>query len=419
MKTASLKGRAIRAARKDAVADKVERLIVIKYGEIFLKSRPVMKRQITKLRDNLRYGLKASKVRTFFIEPQRDRMFLRVKEDDFNNACEVVRHTFGIQTFSVSWHLRTSSAKRIQSFVRANYRKWIGDGSTFAANVKRSGVQPKGCGYDNSMQLAKLVGDVVERKVDLSSPDVTIFVDVKDDGSYVHTTSDTFKGPGGLPIGTSGKVVCLLSGGIDSAVAAWTMMKRGCQVVFLYADNGSMLKDGKLSLSRVKKVVAALQPWSNGWKLPLFSFDHSSNLITFVNKFERDESIRKLTCLFCKRMMYRLAERLAAQWDAKALVTGETLGEVASQTLFNIAVLDTATCLPVFRPLIGNDKRDNIGMAQSIGTFEASKSAGECCLAVPTHPRTRANMEEMVKAESEMPMKKLISSSEKTLRKVI
>jgi len=402
-----------RASKNQGV--KVERLVLVKYGELFLKSDPVRRRYEKRLKENIRIGLKLAKVKNFKIVRPRGRFFLYVPEKKLEATCKVLEKTFGIVSFAPCWHLRTSSAKEIQKFVKKNYKNWIERGKTFAARVKRSGTQThKNTNY-TSMQLAKLIGDVVDRNVNLNKPDVTIFVEVKDDDSYVYTSSDTRKGPGGMPVGTSGKVVALLSGGIDSAVAAWMMMKRGCRIIALYADNGSYISNKKKSLERVKNVLKVLQSWSAGWKIPLFIFDHGRNLGRFL---KRKDVTEKFVCLLCKRMMYRVANVLAEQQDAKAVVTGETLGEVASQTLDNLVVLDETSKLPVFRPLIGNDKQENIDLAKRIGTYETSISVGGKCRAVPAAPRTKGRLSEIMQIESKLPMKKLLRESVKSIKSV-
>jgi len=411
----------------------VERLVLVKYGEIFLKSEPVRHQYEKRLKENIRAGLRAVKIdiENFEIRRTRGRLFVRVSgragrtSRDFESACHVLEKTFGIVSFSPCWHLNTSSAREIQKFVKKNYAGWVERGQTFAARVKRNGVQKTDTAKKSytSMQLAKLVGDVVNRKVNLSQPDVKIFVEVRNDESYIYTSKEVLKGPGGLPVGTSGKVVVLLSGGIDSAVAAWLMMKRGCRVVALYADNGPYVSDAKKALKRVKDMLGVLQSWSAGWRIPLFVFDHGENLKRFLEADERDVP-KKFVCLLCKRMMYRVANEFAKQKEieAKAIVTGESLGEVASQTLDNLAVLDEASerGLPVFRPLIGNDKEENITLAKRIGTYDVSISLGDGgkCKAVPAAPRTKGRLNELTEIESKLPMKKLLRESVKSIKQI-
>lgn len=386
--------------------------ILIKYGELFLKSEPVKRMYEKKLKDNMRHALKSAGIKKIEIERKRGRMFVKVAKRDINKACKALAKVFGIVSFSPCWHLQTSDIKKIQAFVKKNYVKWIKRGQTFAVRAKRAGTQSKlkrGSKKYTSMQLAKLIGDVVNRKVNLSKPDVTIFVEVRDDDCYIYT--EKIDGAGGLPIGTAGRVVCLISGGIDSAAAAWLMMKRGCQVIALYADNAPYV--GKLGMSRLLRVMEVLQSWSAGWTIPIYTFDNGKNLERFL---EDKHAPRKFVCLLCKRMMYRVANELAKNTDTVAIVTGESLGEVASQTLDNLVVLEEASELPVFRPLIGNDKQENIELAQKIGTYEESIAGVVKCSAVPDKPRTRGRVKEVREIESKLPMKKLLRNSVKSLR---
>jgi thiamine biosynthesis protein ThiI len=385
-----------------------EAVIVVRYGEMFLKSSPVRRKHEKRLKMNIRDGFKKAKIKNFRIERKRLKLEIYVPKSKVKKACEILGKTFGISYFSVSSRLDTSVIKDIQAFVKKNYRKWIPKGNTFAVRGKRTGSQKE---RYTSMQLAKRVGDVINRKVNLTNPDVEVFVEVKDNTTFLYT--EKIKGPGGLPVGTAGKVVCLLSGGIDSAVAAWLMMKRGCMVIMLYADNGNYNSQRMKSKKRVKEICKILQEWSNGWNIPLYSFDNSMNLERFLKKMQP-----KFTCLFCKRMMYRIANKLAEELDARAIVTGEVLGEVASQTLSNLAVLDKASELPVFRPLIGNDKQENINIAKRIGTYEGSISVRNLCKAVPTLPRTKGRVSEIENIESRLPMKKLVRESVKSVKKL-
>lgn len=385
------------------------KLILVRYGEIALKSEPVRRIYEKRLKDNIKAGLKNVGIKNK-MSRTRGRMFIKVPTRKMDKAAKVLERMFGIVSFSVVEHLETSKIKDVQRFVRENYAKWIPRRQTFAVRARRTGSQRE---KYTSMQLAKKIGDIVNRKVDLTKPDVKIFVEVRGNDTYVYT--EIVKGPGGLPVGTAGNVICLLSGGIDSPVAAWMMMKRGCRVIALYADNWPYVGDRKKSMTRTKDVLKVLQGWSAGWNIPVYSFDHGKNLKRFL---ESKAVPKRFVCLLCKRMMYRTANELAAQWDAKVVVTGETLGEVASQTLDNLVVLDEASGLPVFRPLIGNDKQENVDLAKRIGTYEESISVKGKCGAVPDAPRTRGKISELKGIESKLPMKKLLRESVKSIKRM-
>jgi len=381
----------------------MSKTILVRYGEIFLKSKPVRKQYVNQLKNNIKSGFRRKKIKSK-ITKTKGRMFIEVGKKDIANTVSILEKTFGIVSFSVCDKLETSDIKEIQAFVKKRYKEWVPKRKKFAVRTRRAGSHSY-----TSMELAKKVGDVVNRGVDLTTPDVEIFVEVRNNDTYVYT--EIMEGPGGLPVGTAGKVVCLFSGGIDSPVAAWKMMKRGCQIVALYADTYPY--GSKKGLKRAKDVLGVLQEWSNGWKIPLYSFDQGKNLEKFSGKNIQDN----LVCLLCKRMMYRAANELAKEYEALAIVTGETLGEVASQTLYNIKVLDEASELPVFRPLIGNDKQENVNLAEEIGTFEKTISISYECKAVPDKPRTKGNIEEIEDAESKLNVKKLVNDSVKNMKK--
>jgi len=370
-------------------------VIIVRYGELFLKSEPVLKKFEKTLIENIKIGLKKEKIK-FKILRKRGRIF--VETSQIKRSSSVLKRIFGVVSFSPCFNIKSSEIKKIQIFVKKNYKKWIGKNQKFAVRAKRVGRHSY-----TSQKLAKLIGDVVDRKVDLSNPDVEIFIEVRDNDSYIYTK--VIKGPGGMPLGTSGKVVCLVSGGIDSAVASWLMMKRGCTIIPLFASKS---KSRKVFLDVIKE----LKKWHLGKNMRIFIFDQRKNLDKFNKKAYR------YTCILCKRMMYKVANGLAKKMNAKAIVTGESLAQVASQTLDNLMVLDQASELPIFRPLIGLDKTESIDIAKRIGTYEKSIEDKKICWAVPKKPKTKAKLEEVLKIEDELKIEKIMKESFKTLREV-
>jgi thiamine biosynthesis protein ThiI len=191
------------------------------------------------------------------------------------------------------------------------------------------------------------------------------------------------------------KVVCLISGGIDSPVAGHIMIERGYEVVFFYCEN-SRTRDTK-TFDRVKKLVRKV-----GGKA-LYTANHGDAMEEFVGKCDSH-----LRCLLCKRMMYRSAEKLAKKVDGKAIVTGENLGQVASQTLANMAVLDSVTYLPVLRPLLTMEKNETMAVARRIGTYDLSTDEAPGCPFVPGSPETQADPAEVKGEESLVDPKRLV-----------
>ncbi len=209
------------------------------------------------------------------------------------------------------------------------------------------------------------------------------------------------RGPGGLPSGTAGRVVCLLSGGIDSPVAAHRMMKRGCAVTFVHFHSYPILS--RASQEKARELVALLTTWQQRSRLYLVAFgDIQQQVVLSVPG--------PMRVVVYRRLMLRIAERIARERGAQALVTGDVVGQVASQTLENLAVVGTVATLPLFRPLIGMDKDEITAEAQKLGTYPISIIPDQdcCTLFTPRNPLTRAKLDEVQRAESALPIDELV-----------
>ena len=237
-------------------------------------------------------------------------------------------------------------------------------------------------------------------RVDLGHAELDIQVEVLPQETLVYVGPTP--GPGGLPVGVSGTVVALLSGGIDSPVAAWRMMKRGCRVVFVHFHSVPYLP--ATSQAKARALVEHLTAWQY----------RSTLLLVPLGEIQREVVLSvpaALRVVAYRRMMVRIAERLARPLGAAALVTGESLGQVASQTLTNLARVDEVATLPVLRPLIGMDKLEITREAERLGTFEISiEPDADCCtLFVPPHPATRVSAEEIAAAEARLDVERLVA----------
>jgi thiamine biosynthesis protein ThiI len=374
-----------------------KKVILVRYGEIALKSDPVRRQHEKRLKENIKAGFRDANIKDTLIDRKRGRFFIHIPVKKFNTAFKVLKNTFGIVSFSPSWHLKTAEVKEIQKFVKKNYTKWIPRGKTFAVRARRSGSQSE---KYTSMQLAKLVGDVVNRKVNLSKPDVTIFAEVRDNESYVYT--EVIRGLGGMPVGTAGKVVCLLSGGIDSPVAAWLMMKRGCVIHYIHFHT---FRRNKVAVeSKVGELIKMLSKHSTSAKaqfVPAGSFQLLAS-----------GAPSKYDLIVFRRFMLRMAERLAKDIGAKAIVTGDNLAQVASQTLDNLYAMESSTSLPIFRPLLAYDKQEIIDLGKKIGTYKLSiKPYKDCCSIVARNPSTKADPEIIEGIEKDIDIKKIIKMS--------
>ena len=255
-----------------------------------------------------------------------------------------------------------------------------------------------------SVELNRELGAfVLERKptrVDLHHPELTIHVEVLPAETFVYI--DRLPGPGGLPVGASGTVAALLSGGIDSPVAAWRLMKRGCRVGFVHFHSVPYLPP--TSQAKARALVERLSQWQYASRLALVPFGEiQREVVLSVPPPAR--------VVIYRRLMVRIAEALARRWGAQALVTGESLGQVASQTLSNIACIDEVARMPVFRPLIGMDKLEITDEARRLGTFEISiEPDADCCtLFVPRHPATRMSVEEAHAVEARLDVERLVA----------
>jgi thiamine biosynthesis protein ThiI len=254
-----------------------------------------------------------------------------------------------------------------------------------------------------SPQIEREVGGRIKEArgwdVNLSRPELTIHVETLTDEAFYFFGKD--RGPGGLPVGASGRVVCLLSGGIDSPVAAWRMMRRGCRVLFVHFHSYPVLS--RASQEKARELAANLTRFQYSSTLMLVPFaDIQQQVILTVPP--------PLRVVVYRRLMMRIAERIAQRNRALALVTGEVVGQVASQTLENMTRITEVVTLPVLRPLVGMDKEEITAEAQRLGTYPISIIPDQdcCTLFTPRHPATRAKVYEVERAEGNLPIDEIV-----------
>ncbi|HLN86188.1 MAG TPA: tRNA uracil 4-sulfurtransferase ThiI [Candidatus Limnocylindrales bacterium] len=254
-----------------------------------------------------------------------------------------------------------------------------------------------------SPEINRLLGAAVKEKtgarVDLTNAEFTITVEVLPHDAFFGFNK--LPGAGGLPIGASGRVVALVSGGFDSPVAAYRMMQRGCRIIFVHFHSAPY--QDKTSQEKVRELVSLLTRHQFQSRLYMVPFGEIQRQIVAA-------VARPLRVVLYRRMMLRIAEAIARKEKAKALVTGESLGQVASQTLDNMAVIQQAARLPILRPLVGMDKQEIVDQARRIGTFEISSVPDQdCCqLFVPKHPATKARFDEVEADEAKLNVKELL-----------
>ncbi len=361
-------------------------LYLIRYGELSLKSERVRRRWEEVLLRQLRSlpGVERA---------WRERGRLWVEGEGLE---EGLRRVFGVVSFSPCERCSLEELEeRVVDFCR---RKGFDRGGTFAVRVRRTGSHP----FTSPQKAAELGSLLLQTfpglRVDLDRPERELFVEIRGRDCYLF--SEVIKGAGGIPLGVEGRVVSLFSGGIDSPVASWLMMKRGCETVLLHLDVSPF--QSAEARRRAERVAGILSRYHPG--LELVVREHGG-FLRRVREFLEEKGEERYTCLLCKRQMYREGERLAEERGAQALVTGESLGQVASQTLANLRVLDQACSLPVLRPLVGLDKVEIERLAREIGTWEESSKEVGRCGAAPPRPSTAARLERILELEEELGLK--------------
>jgi thiamine biosynthesis protein ThiI len=239
-------------------------------------------------------------------------------------------------------------------------------------------------------------------KVDLENPELTCWIEIVEKYALIYV--ERLPGPGGLPVGTSGKIVILLSGGIDSPVAAWKMIKRGCTPVFVHFH--SFPYTNQESQEKTKKIVQLLSRYAIRAKIYLIPFAEVQRHIMV------DTPLDTRVILY-RRFMLRLAEQIAYREKARVLVTGDSVGQVASQTVENLDVISRAVSMPILRPLVGDDKIEIVEVARRIGTYDISiQPDQDCCsLFVPKHPQTKANLNEIEKSEARLEVTQVMETA--------
>ena len=360
-----------------------------RYGELFLKSEPVKHHFIGMLLRNIGKALSASSLGYHFETP-RGRILIHGEHPA--EIAAVVSRIFGIVDVSIC--SRTSSrlediCSEAVSLASANLHA----GMSFAVRAKRQ--QKTG---PDGQELGSLIGSSIYDhipglQVDLDTPDYEIFVEVRDFGGLVYDSR--IAAPGGLPWGTQGRVLALLSSGIDSPVASWLMMKRGCEVTHLHLNAGRWAgKDVALAAIENHR---RLSRWCPGNPLSLVIAGSEP----LYDRMDELHIAPRYRCVICKRFMQHVAGCLMEKGGALAVITGENLGQVASQTLANLAVISEAVTIPVLRPLITYDKEETITLARRIGTFDAHPG-DLACRAVPSMPATAADLKSVKKCEEKM-----------------
>jgi tRNA uracil 4-sulfurtransferase len=373
------------------------RYLIGRYHEIILKGRNRW-RFVDQLKQNLHSIF--SDYRLGAVRSEGPRLMVELPDELSDDvAAERAAYLFGVQNFSLSHPVALDIEALKREAVAAARGK---PAKTFRISTRRAEKRFA----LNSMDVDRIVGaevaSALELKVDLDNPDLTISIEILPDAAYM--SAGKLPGPGGLPVGISGRGMVMLSGGIDSPVAAWRMMRRGLHVDFVHFHSHPLVSAA--SREKACELAAHLTRYEARSTLALVPFADVQREIVARTR-------RPLRVVLYRRFMMRIASALAHRGGAGVIVTGESLGQVASQTLENMTVIETAASLPVMRPLVGMDKNEIVEQARHLGTFETSILPDQdcCSLFVPAHPETHARLEEVVEAESCFDIERMVADA--------
>jgi len=350
---------------------------------------------------NIRSLLKLNGIENVQIELIEGRLLLR--NNPSRQVVEITSKVFGVSSSMQALETPSTKEPIINAGIDSANRN-LADNNTFAIRARRIGDRTF-TSREIEVELGKQILDQLVKfnlQVDLSKPKTTIYVEVRRDRTYVY--SKIISGPGGLPYGSQGRLISLFLGGIDSPVATWMMMKRGADVIPLFLDQRPFVGDDYFE--RVFDVARKIRKYVPKRRFRLLVAPMGKIMEAIVNG-----SPKKLRCVLCKRAMYRIGCELSRKFHCEGLVTGESLGQVASQTLYNLKIIDLACTLPVYRPLIAFEKNDNVEIARRIQTFDISTSKVHGCTAVPTRPTTKAKKDVVFRVEDEINISNFIEDA--------
>ena len=332
---------------------------------------------------------------TIYVEPQN-------AQCDLTEALTACRQVFGV----VSVAKAVPCAKDVTAIADTAAR-YLKDDFAAAKTFKVESKRADKLFRLNSIQISQQVGGILAERfpdvaVDVHKPDLTVYVEVREKAAYVHAPA--VPGAGGLPIGMGGRAVSLLSGGIDSPVSSWMMARRGVELEMVHFVSPPYTS--QQALDKVLELARLLTAWCGRMTVHVIPF-------TRIQEEIRKNCPEEYFTLIMRRFMMRLAQTVAKSVHAGALVTGESLGQVASQTMLSLGVTESVTDLPVLRPLIGMDKVEIIRLSREIGTFETSILPYEDCCTVftPRHPCTRPRLEDVQAAEAALDVQALMDEA--------
>ena len=383
-------------------------IFLLKLGEIVLKG--TNKRQFeNRLRQNIRRRLKG--YGNFDVYIMQSTVYVEPMDElaDVDGAWEACHTVFGL----VSLCRCRPCEKNIES-IYAAVEEYLGDDLDCAESFKVESKRSDKAFPMNSIAISQEIGGRLAEahptcRVDVHHPAYTVYVEVRDLAAYVHGPAEP--GAGGLPTGVGGRAMCLLSGGIDSPVAAYMIAKRGVEVeavhFFSYPYTSQLAKDKVIELARL------VTKYCGRMTVNIVSF-------TQIQEAIRDNCPEEFFTLIMRRFMMEISQRIAKEHGCGALITGENLGQVASQTMEAMTVTGAVVDIPVFMPLVGMDKEEIVTIARKIGTLETSILPYEDCCTVftPKHPKTKPTLGQVIHAERNLDREALITKALETVEKV-
>lgn len=386
----------------------MKEIFLLKLGEIVLKG--ANKRQFeSRLRQNVRRRMK--RYGNFDVYIMQSTVYVEPMDDqaDVDGAWEACRAIFGVVSLC-----RCRPCEKDVDSIFAAIENYLGEDLDCAASFKVESKRSDKRFPMTSIQLSQEIGGRLAEvhpscRVDVHHPEYTVFVEVRDLAAYVHGPAEP--GAGGLPTGVGGRAMVLLSGGIDSPVAAYMIAKRGVEVeavhFFSYPYTSQLAKDKVVELARL------VTRYSGKMTLNVVSF-------TEIQEAIRDNCPEEFFTLIMRRFMMEIAQRIAKHDGCGALITGENLGQVASQTMEAMTVTGAVVDIPIFMPLVGMDKEEIVTIARKIGTMETSILPYEDCCTVftPKHPKTKPTLEQLLHAEKDLDREALIQRAMDNIEKI-
>ena len=388
------------------IMQNIKEIILCKYGEIILKgtNRSTFENQL--LREVKR---RAAMVGSYTVRYNQSTVYVEPDNEDAEDSLDVLYTQLG-KVFEFAALCKAAVAeKTLESIIevaKAYLPERLAGIKTFKCEAKRSDKKFPLSSPELSGEVGYAILEAMpDLSVNLNEPEVVVKIEVREEHAYIHAGQD--KGAGGMPLGSAGKGLLLLSGGIDSPVAGYMMMKRGMTVECVHFE--SFPYTSEAAHDKVMQLAAQLTEYCGKIKVHVVSLTH-------IQETLRDTCVEDYFTLLLRRFMMKLASRVAEENSCPVLVTGESLGQVASQTLKAMCVTEDAASIPVFRPCIGMDKEEIVKISRAIGTFDTSILPYDDCCTVftPRHPRTQPELEKVLAEEAKVDVQALLDEAWET-----